>query len=50
MRVRSVRGTIALEDSQAMIAAVQSSKGPASHVMDTASGVPFRSADVGRLC
>jgi hypothetical protein len=39
MGVRSVRGTMALEDPQAMIATVQSNKGPTSHVMDTGSGV-----------
>ena len=39
MGVRSVRGTMALEDPQAMIAMVQSSKGPTSHAMDTGSDV-----------
>jgi hypothetical protein len=37
--VRSVRGTMAPEDPQAMIARVQSSKGPTRHVTDTGSGV-----------
>jgi hypothetical protein len=39
MGVRSVRGTMALEDPQAMIAMVQSSNGHTSHVIDTGSGV-----------
>jgi hypothetical protein len=38
MGVRAARGTMALEVPQAMIAAVQSSKGPTIHVMDTGSG------------
>jgi hypothetical protein len=32
-----VRGTMALKDPQAMIAAVQSSKRPTSHIMSTGS-------------
>jgi len=38
MDVRSGRGTMTLEDPQAMIATVRSNEGPASHVMDTSSG------------
>ena len=38
MGVRSVRGTMALEDPQAMIATVGSSKRTSRHVMDAGSG------------
>jgi len=39
MGIRFVRGTLAAEESQAVIARVQSSKRPTRHVVDTGGAV-----------